>query len=64
MKLAGLVMRRPWLFRLMGRMARWLVPKLPRFLVYNRWNAWGRQRELPEFPRRSFRELIRKRNDR
>jgi L-lactate dehydrogenase complex protein LldF len=25
--------------------------------VYNRLNAWGKQREIPEFPKKSFREL-------
>ena len=35
------------------------MPQLPRLLIYNRFNAWGRQRELPEFPQQSFRELYR-----
>jgi L-lactate dehydrogenase complex protein LldF len=30
--------------------------------VYNRWNIWGRQRELPEPPKESFREMYRKQN--
>jgi L-lactate dehydrogenase complex protein LldF len=51
------VMRRPWLYQLAGRLARAIVPLLPRWVLYNRLNPWGRQRELPEFPRRSFREL-------
>jgi L-lactate dehydrogenase complex protein LldF len=57
MKLTSFVMQRTWLYNLSGRMARWWVPKLPRFLVYNRLNAWGKQREIPEFPQKSFREL-------
>ncbi|MHB0959196.1 MAG: lactate utilization protein B [Pirellulaceae bacterium] len=63
MKLTSFVMQRTWLFTLGGRIARWWVPKLPRFLMYNRLNAWGKQRELPEFPPRSFRELYRSRRD-
>jgi L-lactate dehydrogenase complex protein LldF len=51
------VMRRPWLYQLAGRLARAIVPLLPRWVLYNRLNPWGKQRELPEFPRRSFREL-------
>ena len=43
-------------------MARWLVPLLPRFLVYNRLNPWGRQRELPPMPPKSFRQLYRERH--
>jgi len=50
------------LHRLAGAVARWLVPKLPRFLVYNRFNAWGRQRELPPLPVKSFRQLYRERH--
>lgn len=61
MKLAGWVLGTPWLYRAAGRMARWWIPKLPRILVYNRWNPWGKQRELPELAKRSFRELYRAR---
>jgi L-lactate dehydrogenase complex protein LldF len=59
MKFVGWVLRNNWLYRLAGRTARWLVPKLPRALIYNRFNAWGRQRELPPMPRKSFRQLYR-----
>ena len=56
MKFLGLVFRKPWLYRLTGRLARFWIPKLPRFLLYNRFNAWGQQRELPQFPRKAFRD--------
>jgi L-lactate dehydrogenase complex protein LldF len=29
---------------------------LPRFLLYNPLNPWGRQRELPAVPRQTFRQ--------
>ena len=38
-----------------------IVPRLPRLMVYNRLNAWGRQRELPDFPQASFREQFARR---
>ncbi|MGH7200842.1 MAG: lactate utilization protein B [Planctomycetaceae bacterium] len=57
MRLTRVVLQRTWLYALFGRIARWTVPKLPRFLVYNRLNPWGRRRELPELPKKSFREL-------
>lgn len=60
----GLALRHRWLYTTGGRVARWLVPKLPRFLVYNRLNSWGRQRELPPMPARSFRDLYRERHER
>jgi L-lactate dehydrogenase complex protein LldF len=56
MKIAGLVLRTTWLYRLLGMLARRIVPWLPRFLVYNRFNPWGKQRELPPMPRKSFRQ--------
>ena len=36
-----------------------LAETLPRGVLYGRWNAWGRQRELPPTPRESFRDLYR-----
>ena len=63
MKLTSAIMQRTRLYRWAGWIARHVVPWLPRFAIYHRWNAWGRQRELPEFPRRSFRELFERRND-
>ncbi len=64
MRLTSSVMKRTWLFRWAGGIARWIMPKLPRFLVYNRFNPWGKQREMPPFPKKSFRQLYadRKRN--
>lgn len=62
MSAAAMVLSRPWLYRLAGRMARFWLPKLPRFLVYNRLNTWGQQREIPVAPKQSFREEFRQRN--
>lgn len=64
MKLAGIVLGNLWLYELSGKLARWLMPILPRLLIYNRLNAWGKHRELPEFPKRSFRELYEKKHGR
>ena len=60
MKLAGLVLRFAWLYRAAGWLVRRVLPALPRGLVYGRWNAWGRQRELPPMPRETFRDLYRR----
>ncbi|HWE23153.1 MAG TPA: lactate utilization protein B, partial [Myxococcales bacterium] len=49
-KLAGWVLQRTWAYRLFGAIGRWVLRNLPRRIIYNRWNAWGRQRELPEPP--------------
>ncbi len=61
MKLLAFVLSWTWLYRLSGWRMRHLVPVLPRALVYSRWNAWGRSRELPPMPRKSFRALYRRR---
>jgi L-lactate dehydrogenase complex protein LldF len=55
LKLAGAVLSRPWLYRLAGRIARTTLRLLPRALIYNRFNIWGNQRELPAPPKNSFR---------
>ena len=61
MKVASVVLRNNWLYRWSGKLMRWLLPKLPRWMISNRLNAWGRQRELPPMPRKSFRQLYRER---
>lgn len=57
MRFGSRVLRHTWLFCTAGGVGRWLLPKLPRFLVYNRLNAWGRQREMPPMAKRSFRAM-------
>ncbi len=61
MWMTGQVLRRPWLYNVCGRMARFWLPRLPRWMIYNRFNIWGHQRELPPTPRQSFRQLYRQR---
>ncbi len=57
MKLTSLVLRITWLYGTLGWLGRRIVPWLPRFMIYNRFNPWGRQRELPPMPKKSFRQL-------
>ncbi len=64
MKLLSWLLRVTILYRLAGWMVRRVTPHLPRALVYGRWNVWGRQRELPPMPKRSFRALYRRRRGR
>jgi L-lactate dehydrogenase complex protein LldF len=56
LKLASVVLSRPWLYRIAGRIARASLRILPRAIIYNRLNIWGRQRELPVAPGTSFRK--------
>lgn len=60
MKLASIVLRNTWLYNLSSQIARRFVPWMPRWMIYNRLNVWGKHRELPAFPQKSFRELYRK----
>lgn len=64
LKAATWMMRSPALFRFVGALGRWLVARLPRSLLYMRFNVWGRQRELPVPPKKSFREMYRSRRGR
>lgn len=57
MKIAGVILRRPALYRLTGWLGRISIRLMPRWVLYNKFNSWGRQRELPSPPAKSFREL-------
>jgi L-lactate dehydrogenase complex protein LldF len=59
MKLASVVFQRPWLYRMVGSVARAGLRWLPKSLTHNPLNTWARQRDLPEPPQQSFRELYR-----
>ena len=63
MKLVSGVMSRTWLFNLLGSVARTSLRLLPRFMVYNALNPWGRQRELPDAPKKSFRQMYAEREN-
>lgn len=53
------LMERPVLFNTALKFAP-LVNHMPRFMVYNAVNAWGKGRELPTFAKESFNELWKK----
>lgn len=61
MKFAAFVFRHPRLYAFLGKTARIALSLMPRFLVYNRLNPWGKQRELPAPPKSSFRAQFRRR---
>ncbi|MEY4180855.1 MAG: hypothetical protein RLY70_4430 [Planctomycetota bacterium] len=64
MKWGSYVLNRPKLYAMAGRVGRTTLRWLPRFLVYGPWNAWGKQRDLPPPPKRSFRDEFRRRKTR
>ena len=56
MRMAGKVLSSPKLYRLAVKAAQAGLDYLPRSMIYNPLNAWGKQRELPSAPKQSFRE--------
>ncbi len=57
MQVATWLMKNPILFSFVGKIARKVVPILPKSLIYNKFNIWGKQREVPKMPKKSFKEL-------
>ena len=56
MRAAGKVLASPRLYRAAAQAASTGIAHLPRALVYNPLNAWGRQREVPGAPAQTFRQ--------
>jgi L-lactate dehydrogenase complex protein LldF len=56
MRVAGRILGSPRLYRAAVQAAAAGLDFLPRFMVYNPFNAWGRQRELPATPAKTFRQ--------
>jgi len=56
MKFMGFMFSHPKFYQLAGKIGRAFLRIMPRFVVYNSLNPWGKQRELPEAPKQSFRE--------
>ena len=63
MKVMGFLLSHPKLYRFAGKMARTALPIMPRFMLYNNLNAWGKEREIPQAPKQSFREWYLKNRD-
>ncbi len=56
MRWTGFILGKPKMYRTVGKLARTFLKVAPRFMIYNRLNAWGKNRDLPETPKESFRE--------
>ena len=56
MKAVGKVLASPKLYRAATEASHAGLSRLPRAVVYNPLNAWGRQREVPGAPSRTFRQ--------
>ncbi|HSA71158.1 MAG TPA: lactate utilization protein B [Burkholderiales bacterium] len=56
MRMAGKVLSSPKLYRMAVKAAQAGLDYLPRSMIYNPLNAWGKQREVPKTPKQSFRD--------
>ena len=56
MRIAGRILGSPRLYRAAVQAAAAGLDYLPRFMIYNPFNAWGKQRELPATPTTTFRQ--------
>jgi L-lactate dehydrogenase complex protein LldF len=54
MKAAGEVLSRPAVYRAAVTTANAALEHLPRFVIYNGLNAWGKHREVPHPPKQTF----------
>lgn len=64
MQIVSGALSRTWLFNLLGKCARTSLRILPRFIIYNPFNAWGKQCDLPTAPKQSFRQQFAARSKR
>ena len=62
LKIAGVVLANPWVYSLSGRSARFALKYAPKFMIYNKLNAWGKARDLPKVKNGNFDEWYKKRN--
>lgn len=60
MRMASGVLSNASVFDKLGWLARFLLKYLPEWMVYNKWNIWGRQRDFPSLPQSSFRHWYNK----
>jgi L-lactate dehydrogenase complex protein LldF len=60
MRVMGIMLSQTWAYAIGGKLLRWFIPRLPQAIVFGNWNAWGKNRELPPMPQRSFRSLVKK----
>jgi L-lactate dehydrogenase complex protein LldF len=56
MRVAGRILGSPRLYRAAVQAAAAGLDHLPRFMIYNPFNAWGKQREVPATPPLTFRQ--------
>lgn len=60
MKIANGIFSTPFAYKISGEMLRGALKILPEAITYSGLNKWGKQRDLPEVPKESFRDWYKK----
>lgn len=60
MKMANGIFKSPLAYKISGKLLRSTLKTLPNSVIYNPLNAWGKNRDLPEVPKESFKEWYQK----
>lgn len=60
MKMANGIFKSPLAYKISGKILRSTLKTLPNSVIYNPLNAWGKNRDLPEVPKESFKEWYQK----
>ena len=61
LKLTAVVLAKPGLYNFLGKSARFTLKHAPKFMIYNKLNAWGKARDLPEIKNGNFDQWYKKR---
>jgi L-lactate dehydrogenase complex protein LldF len=60
MKIANGIFSTPFAYKISGKMLRGALKILPEAITYSSLNTWGKQRDLPEVPKESFKDWYKK----
>ncbi len=60
MKLGNGILKSPLSYKFSGKIMRLALKNLPKSVIYNPLNVWGKNRDLPEVPEESFKEWYQK----
>ena len=60
LKVATFVFLYPVLTKLVFKTAKFLMPLIPRKILYSKYNVWGRGREMPTLAKKSFSDIYKK----
>lgn len=56
LKISGKILSNTNWYDLMGKAARYALRVMPNSMIYNQLNIWGKDRDLPDAPKQSFKE--------